>query len=113
MKESIASIIEWSQQTFPGATLDGQIDKYQEEYDEWVQSNRRDVSEWADLFIVACSICRFDAMEGFEHLHHVFLEYLKSKFLWDDLCNAIDEKMKINRSRNWAKLDGQYRHKES
>lgn len=112
MSETIQSIIEWSQQAFPDATLDGQIDKYQEEYDEWIQSNKCDVSEWADLFIVACSICRFDTMDGFKHLHHVFLEYLKSKFLWSDLRNAIEDKMAINRARTWEKRDGQYKHKE-
>ena len=35
MKESIKSIMEWHEQTFPDATIVGQIHKFQEELKEY------------------------------------------------------------------------------
>ena len=58
MKETIKSIIEWHEQTFPDATLEGQLEKFEDERVEYGESES--LEELADLFIVACGIARFD-----------------------------------------------------
>lgn len=35
MKETIETIIQWHAETFPNATLDGQIEKFNDEHKEW------------------------------------------------------------------------------
>lgn len=112
-KETIKSIIEWHEQTFPDATLWGQLDKYQEEQNEWVESNYSDVTELADMFIVACGIARFDLQEGFFHIADVYDWYANAEELQlSGLEDAVNNKMKINRQRKWNKGNGEYRHVE-
>lgn len=120
MKESIESIARWHKETFPDETLLGQLNKFQEEKKEWQASQHitetgaimGDVSELADMFIVACGISRFghiDAMWNFARVAH---ELEHSCFSSGDLEHAIDEKMEINRSRKWKHIDGNYHHTE-
>ncbi len=105
MKESIKSIIEWHETTFPDATLKGQIEKFMAEWREWEQD--RDISELADMFIVACGIARFNsvlALDYFWEISHIGTE---------GLSEAINKKMEINRQRKWNFQNGQYQHKEN
>ena len=55
MIESINTIIEWHKQTFPDATLEGQVKKFKEEYDEYY-AGQQNICELADMFIVACGM---------------------------------------------------------
>lgn len=114
MAESIKSIIEWSEQTFGDATLQGQIDKFDAEYDEYFEErdHNKKIKELADLFIVAFSICRFDMAEGLFYIHDAWELFSDSPYSLNALCDAIQSKMKTNRSRVWEKKDGQYQHVE-
>lgn len=112
MSETIASIIEWSQQAFPDATLDGQREKYIEESKEWEASKCSDITELADMFIVACSVGRFDPILCMRQMTDVNLELVKADLMSKDLEDAINKKMAINRARTWEKRDGLYKHKK-
>ena len=112
MKESIKSIIEWSEQTFPDVTLVGQIGKFEDELHEYFNAaNHQDrIKELADIFIVALSICRLELDEGLYYLHQAWKIYEGSPYSLGNVCYNIQEKMKTNRSRKWEKKDGQYQH---
>lgn len=112
MKETIKSIIEWHETTFPDATLEGQVEKFKKERQEWLDSNEKDISELADMFIVACGIMRFGRTESAICFGCVgsFLRY--SDFTDSDFRKAVDKKMEINRQRKWNFENGQYQHKE-
>jgi hypothetical protein len=114
MKETIDTIIQWYKETFPNATLEEQLMKYQEEQIEWVESDYTNVKELADMFIVACGIARFDAWEGLFYMHDVYDWYLGSEEIhFDEVKKAINEKMEKNRKRVWNKADNGTYHHES
>lgn len=110
MVETVKSIIEWSEKTFPDATLDGQIRKFYDEEKEWLES--RKLSELADMFIVACSIGRFGTTEAAAAFSEVYNAFRSMQVSFPDLFFEINDKMKINRERNWEYKDGNYQHKE-
>lgn len=111
MKESIKSIIQWHEDTFKDATLEGQIKKFNVEYLEYRMSNPKDITELADMFIVACGIARFDYIKSFSRFTLIdeILEF--SSFTDSVFRKAVDEKMKINRQRKWNFENGFYQHK--
>lgn len=111
--ETIKGIIEWSEQTFPDATLEGQIDKFNTEYDEYFEATDTDsrLEELADVFIVAFSISRFDLQEGLFYINDAWQLYSDSPYGWDELGPAIEKKMAKNRLRTWEKKNGNYQHK--
>lgn len=113
MKETVASIIEWHTKTFPDATLEGQINKFKEEYDEY-KSEFQTKQELADMFIAACGIARFDsviALEFFAVVYQILHEWsiIGAIYVFKGL---IDDKMEKNRRRVWEKTkNGLYHHK--
>ena len=119
MKETIKSIIEWHEQTFPDATLEGQWEKFRDEELEYEEADNKDVfskaalMELADLFIVACGIARFDLLEGLDAFEEV-LHWTNncSCFEVPDVIEAVKEKMVINRNRKWSVGKGNYQHVE-
>ena len=115
MKESIKSIIEWSEQTFPDATIEGQIEKYHQEQIEMYDCTRgseEELFELADCFIVACSIGRFDTEHAAYYFGDVEQMIIESDFSRQEVCAAVDAKMAINRIRKWSKGNGSYQHTE-
>ena len=111
MIETIESIIKWHAETFPDATLAGQLEKYNEEITEWHRSNHQDINELADIVIVACGLARFCTQEAIEAFAFVRTWLNSSKFDRYDLFKAIEAKMAINRNRNWDFKNGKYKHK--
>lgn len=117
MKETIKSIIEWHEQTFPDATLEGQWEKFRDEELEYEEADNKDVfskaalMELADLFIVACGIARFDLLEGLDAFEEV-LHWINncSCFEVPYVMEAVKEKMQINRNRKWTISKGNYQH---
>ena len=114
--EDVASIIQWHKDTFPRADFEGQVKKWEEEYDEFLAARTNKdaaemLSELADLFIVACGIMRFNLVQGCQRM-----------LLWNELrythgwafstCEGtINKKMKKNRARKWEYLgNGNYHH---
>lgn len=112
MKETIDTIIAWHKDTFPDADLDGQIEKYHEELHEWEDTDYTDISELADLFIVACGIARFDLGQGLMYLADVYDQYCGNDLIGtDDVVAAVEKKMEKNRKRVWNKSgNGTYHH---
>lgn len=113
MKESIKSIIEWHEQTFGDAeTLKGQFAKFLCEKKEWLESNREDIIELADCFIVAVGLGRFSGMLAATCMDETMTQLALSKFDVVDLGEAIDVKMAKNRARKWAAQNGCFQHVE-
>lgn len=111
MSETIKSIIEWSEKTFGNnITLEGQLEKFLDERKEWLESDRKDLSELADLTIVASSVARFSLVDAALCFAHIDTELKLSGFSADDLETAINEKMAINRQRKWSIGKGNYQH---
>lgn len=111
MKETILSIAKWHEETFPCSTLEGQLQKYDEEKEEFAKSDRKDLSELADMFIVACGIARFDMCWGIRTLNNVVFWQQIGGFDTPKLCEAIEKKMEKNRKRVWVKSgEGHYQH---
>lgn len=111
MKETIKTIMDWHEQTFPDATLEGQLDKYQEEQQEWVESGEKDVAELADMFIVACGVARFDLWEGAHAFWDVYEWMDSSRISPRKFFKTVEKKMTKNRKRVWNKTaTGTYHH---
>ena len=110
MKETIKSIIEWHEQTFPDATLEGQLEKYQDELQELAESNYKDITELADMFIVACGICRFSLARGMTAFWKVGDMAAGMLLVKEQFDAAVNKKMQINRNRKWSIGKGNYQH---
>jgi hypothetical protein len=113
MKETIASIILWHEQTFPDATLEGQLEKFEDERIEYAESEC--MEELADLFIVACGIARFDSIEAlraFWFVERILQRWQKVSVSRHALQEVIKKKMQKNRKRIFIYSgDGHYQHK--
>lgn len=115
MIESVQSIADWHKETFPDATYDGQMDKATEEMMEFAKSGFKDITELADMYIVACGLIRFTepgAMMAFGATFSFFNDmFKKDPKTLDKLEAAVDAKMKKNRKRVWKKTsEGAYHH---
>ena len=112
MTETIQSIAQWHEQTFPDATLEGQKEKFQEEFKEFVDSDYKDISELADMFIVACGIARFDIHSALFYFADIY-DWYNADIDLDPgtLQKTVDEKMAKNRQRTWKKTgEGTFHH---
>lgn len=110
MKETTDTIMRWHAATFPQATLAGQLEKFEEERQEYAKAKRNTkLEEAADMYIVACGIARFDSYLGalaMAEMTDVFSHHDKR-----NIQKAIDKKMAINRKRSWnCSKDGYYKH---
>lgn len=104
------SIAKWHEQTFPDATLQGQLEKMSEETAEYIVDNS--LEELADMFIVCCGMTRYSGIAAVVFFNNVFAEL--NKLTPADRINfdkIVDAKMEKNRARVWAKSgDGLYHH---
>ena len=113
MSESIKTIIQWHEKTFPDATLDGQLEKFVEEEGEY--NENPNLIELADMYIVACGIARFDSILALKYFAKVRRKL--NNRIWVR-CGGngvfqmvVEDKMKKNRNRVWGKSgDGVYHH---
>jgi hypothetical protein len=108
MKETIKSIIEWHEQTFPDATLEGQMAKFADEKKEFEQEPS--LEEWSDMFIVACGIARFDSILALHYFSDCFKILARQAISNVYVQQAVDKKMQINRNRTWGFSNGNYQH---
>lgn len=116
MNETIKSIILWHEQTFPDATLEGQLQKFDDEVKEFYEAellSDEAAIELADCFVVGCGIARFSflsAMNAFSFVldHLVGEDEFAKKFI-----SAVENKMAKNRKRVFIHSgQGHYQHKE-
>jgi len=90
-KQQFNDITEWQQKTFGKATPLSKIAHLAKELEELVSDlksgNPNKRKEFADCFILLFGAAQSDGMS------------------YDDICNAIDEKMVINKNRKWGEPD--------
>lgn len=90
-KDQFYEITAWQKETFPNANAISEIHHLKEEVDELLldvsakSSERR--LEFADCFLLLFGAAAADGMD------------------YEDICNAVEEKMKIVRKRKWGKPD--------
>lgn len=113
MKETIKSIIEWHEQTFPDANLEGQIEKFDDEVKEFYEAellSDEAAVELADCFVVGCGIARFSFLSAMNAFSFV-LGYLDGEEEFaKKFISAVENKMAINRKRKWAVGKGNFQH---
>lgn len=111
MKETVKTIMEWHEKTFPNATLCGQLLKYKEEREEYEES--KSMLELADMFIVACGVGRFDSLAAAECFSFIpdLLACDGGVGAYAEFQECINSKMEKNRKRVWVETtDGAYHH---
>lgn len=109
----LEKIKEWNEETFPDATLGGQLEKLEEEFEEWLSAkNKEETSkEFADIFIVLGGLRRWKSYIG-SNQEITLTENMPIEVLGNLLID-INKKMEINRKRVWKKSgDGKFHHKE-
>jgi hypothetical protein len=86
------SIGSWSKTAFPDAGTIDHIKKLQQEAEEVIQEPS-DITEYADCVIA------------------LFAGAWKSGISFNELVEAVDQKLEVNKKREWMKLpDGTYQH---
>lgn len=115
MKETIDTIIQWHRETFPDATLEGQINKYAEEINEFMNADSdKDLSELADMVIVCAGIMRFNKRLGSAFLQYTYIICWEiGEYDMTELWEAVEKKMKKNKKRKWQKSGEGYYHHEN
>lgn len=99
-QEIFNEITAWQKATFPNATAESKIHHLYEEVKELMaeffsqQRTKQRQSEFADCFMLLFGAAAADGMS------------------YQDICNAINEKMEVNKKRKWGKPDanGVVRH---
>lgn len=113
MKETIKSIIDWHEQTFPDATRGGQIEKWHDEEKEFkktIQGTEEELYELADMVIVSAGIMRFSYKLGFDYLARTLQYMINADYVGQVLWEAVELKMQTNRNRKWSIGKGNYQH---
>ena len=109
MRETPKTISDWSEQVFPTLVKESQQKKLIEELVEYMKAKTEEehIKELADIYIVASILReRFDCDLGFQAFRSIFTNDMTAVY------PAVDEKMKINRSRVWEFKNGVYHHRE-
>lgn len=109
----LEKIKKWNEETFPDATLGGQLEKLEEEYEEYFSEEDEDKQEkeLADIFIVLGGLRRWKSKIGC-CIENVMFEGMPLATAFRLLFN-IKEKMEINRNRVWKKSgNGKFHHEE-
>lgn len=113
MKETIDTIIQWHKNTFKDETLEGQINKYAEETNEFMNTDGgEDLLELADMVIVCAGIMRFNKKLGSIFLQNTYIiSWNIGEYDMTELWEAVQKKMETNRKRIWHKTgNGAYHH---
>lgn len=109
--QELDSIKEWNEETFPDATLAGQLAKLEEEFKELAEAKEMEEKEkeLADIFIVLGGLRRWDSKIG-NCIVNTMVEKMPLSILLE-LLPSIKTKMDINRKRVWKKSgDGKFHH---
>lgn len=90
-EDQFKQITQWQKETFPFATVLSKLSHLQDEFNELVVdikgSNPDRRLEFADCFLLLFGAASADGMN------------------YQNICDAIDEKMKINYTRKWGNPD--------
>ena len=113
LNEELEKIKKWNEETFPDATLGGQFEKLEEEFEEYFATNDKfqERKELADIFIVLGGLRRWESRVGMAEFR--MLTETMPLHVIGDLLVDISEKMEINRNRVWKKTgNGKFHHEE-
>lgn len=105
-------ILSWHKKTFPDVKLEGMLLKLEEELGELVEAVKKgdaveELKETADVYIVARILLdRFQS-----HIGGYFIGLL-GEYPVENLEEAVEKKMEINRNRKWNRTNGVYKHEE-
>ena len=111
-QELAEKVSEIHAQLFPDATLESQIKKFEEEFEEVeyaakvLMSDEETKNELADLYIVACGIKRFSE-PLFTILQAGLVKDIPDR---QEYAEAIIAKMNKNIKRKWNNNNGLYKH---
>lgn len=114
LQNQLEEIKKWNEETFPDATLAGQLAKLEEEFIEFDEAinggNVEEIrKEMADIFIVLGGLRRWESRIG-GMITNSMLEGMPAT-VFDGLLKGIAKKMEINRNRTWEKSgDGRFQH---
>lgn len=106
-------IKKWNEETFPEATLGGQLEKLEEEINELCNAKELEdqKKELADVFIVLGGLRRWESKIG--NMQEVRLTETMPAAVLAELLMNIHKKMEINRKRVWKKSgNGKFHHEE-
>lgn len=110
LRKELVKIAKWNEETFPEATLGGQLAKLEEEFVEFVgaKTPEEEIKELADVAIVCGGLMRWNSFIGdivIDNIVKIERESLPA------ILRAVKDKMEINRKRNWHKTgEGKYHH---
>jgi hypothetical protein len=90
-EKQFTEVSQWQNETFSQATALSKIEHLKEEIEELsidiaIDSDSK-ILEWADCFLLLFGAAASDGLS------------------YQDICDAIDAKMRINRARTWGKPD--------
>lgn len=100
MDKLIQDILDWHKETFPKATLSSQLRKVESEIMEMYEAPNRyeSLEEKADVCIALVSLAfRFNSLIGQILLSRYYYEH----YPFEEIRVAMEEKMKLNRTRVW------------
>lgn len=112
---SANDIMNWQAKTFPRSTVEGQIEKFCEEFVEVSEAHAAKspatviADELADMFIAACGILRLNVVAGTKAFSDLLNVQCALEVSGRRLNNAINRKMRINAARKWRYRDGLYK----
>lgn len=90
-EEQFKEITKWQSETFPDATDLSKLHHLKDEVDELIEdvecNNLARRLEFADCILLIFGSASANGMS------------------YEDICNAVDEKMEINKARKWGKPD--------
>lgn len=110
LRDLIDEIRAWNEETFPDATLEGQLMKLEEEFKELAEASQfwKKEKEFADVFIVACGLTRWGSVIASSLLND-WLAFPEKDL--KRILKNVRKKMNKNRNRTWEKSgDGRFHH---
>lgn len=104
--------IEWNKAKLPNNTLEMQIKKVGEEFNEFINTSDKEdgMKELADIFIAIAGIGRFSIEKYFAGLLSFFAELNRTQIDLTLLEEEVEKKLKSINNLNYVVVDGVYRH---
>lgn len=104
--------IEWNKRRLPHNTLEMQLKKVDEEFNEAIEAadKQENIKELADVFIALSGLGRFSIEKYYAGLFAFFLETGNTDLDIESLENEVEKKLKIIDGLTYLVVDGVYRH---
>jgi hypothetical protein len=115
LKDVIEDIISFQKVTFPKANLANQMEKFEEETEEFLKETdpAKKIEELVDMFIVSIGVSEMSPagkVIGFSLFNTVIDLQSKLCETLTEFKEAIQKKMEINKARTWVFENNIYHH---